>query len=414
MSMNDAPRSVRLHIGFFGSRNAGKSSLVNALTSQQMSVVSDVPGTTTDPVSKSMEILPAGPVVITDTPGFDDEGGLGDLRVNRTREILKRTDLAVLVVDAAKGIGASDRELLGLFQEQKTDCILAWNKTDLIDDPAVKHKMSQSDFGQNVVRQICVSALTGENLTALREMIGQSAAALEKQKEKPLAADLVRPLDLVILVIPLDGSAPKGRLILPQQQVLRDLLDHGIQVLCVRDTELKAVMASLPKQPALVITDSQAFSFVSEVVPDEIPMTSFSILMARYKGVLQMQLAGISALNQIKDGDRILIAEGCTHHRQCGDIGTVKLPAWIRSYTKQEPVFETSSGLSFPADLEQYRLVIHCGSCMLNEKEVSARNEQAHALGVPITNYGMVIAQVHGILERALRPIPEAQERSKR
>ena len=412
MSMNEAPRSVRLHIGFFGCRNAGKSSLVNALTSQQMSVVSEIAGTTTDPVSKSMEILPAGPVVITDTPGFDDEGGLGEKRVKRTREILRRTDLSVLVVDAVRGLTESDEELLRLFQEQGTDCILAWNKSDLISDSENRNKPKDDEktSDSSEIREIHVSALTGENLHELREMIGQTANRLEKKKERPLVYDLVRPLDLVILVIPIDESAPKGRLILPQQQVLRDLLDHGIQVLCCRDSELKTVMEGRKENPALVITDSQAFGHVAKTVPEEIPMTSFSILMARYKGVLKEQLRGIAALREIRDGDRILIAEGCTHHRQCGDIGTVKIPAWIREYTGMEPVFETSSGLSFPEDLKRYKVIIHCGSCMLNEKEVRSRNEEAASLGIPITNYGMVIAKVHGILDRALRPIPEAKD----
>ena len=422
MSMNEAPRSVRLHIGFFGCRNAGKSSLVNALTSQQMSVVSAVPGTTTDPVSKSMEILPAGPVVITDTPGYDDAGGLGELRVRRTREILKRTDLAVLVVDAVKGLGDPDRELLGLFREQGTACILVWNKTDLIEEAAVcedpffvapaesggREAGADSSSPHAPIRQVCVSALTGKNLPALREMIGQAGRSLEKKQERALVSDLVRPFDLVILVIPIDESAPRGRLILPQQQVLRDLLDHGCRVMCVRDSELEQTICSLQEKPAMVITDSQAFGRVAGAVPDDVPMTSFSILMARYKGVLEMQLQGIRALGSVKNGDRILIAEGCTHHRQCGDIGTVKLPAWIRAYTGKEPVFETSSGLSFPEDLDRYRVIIHCGSCMLNEREVRSRNEQAASRGIPITNYGMVIAEVHGILERALRPIPEA------
>ena len=426
MSMNETPRSVRLHIGFFGCRNAGKSSLVNALTSQQMSVVSAVPGTTTDPVSKSMEILPAGPVVITDTPGYDDEGALGELRVRRTVEILKRTDLAVLVVDAVKGMRDPDKELLGLFREQGTDCILVWNKEDLMEDPGScegpDFGMSEGSGGRGAeessapaharIRQICVSALTGENLPALREMIGQAGRRLEKEQERVLVSDLVRPFDLVILVIPIDESAPRGRLILPQQQVLRDLLDHGCRVMCVRDTELEQTIKGLQEQPALVITDSQAFGRVAAAVPDRIQMTSFSILMARYKGVLERQLQGISALRSVEDGDRILIAEGCTHHRQCGDIGTVKLPRWIRAYTGKEPVFETSSGLSFPEELDRYRVIIHCGSCMLNEREVRSRNEQAASKGIPITNYGMVIAEVHGILERALRPIPEASRLS--
>ncbi len=404
--MNEAPRSVRLHIGFFGCRNAGKSSLVNALTSQKMSVVSDIPGTTTDPVVKSMEILPAGPVVITDTPGFDDEGGLGELRIQRTREILRRTDLAVLVVDCQRGLSASDEELLRLFAEQKIPCILAWNKTDLVGSQSIDDLEAEDSLPDDIMPagRICVSAETGENLPLLREMIGQSAKRVEE--ERPLTGDLIYPMDLVVLVIPIDESAPKGRLILPQQQVLRDVLEHQAQALCVREDELDKLLQKLPYKPALVITDSQAFGHVSRSVPEDIPMTSFSILMARYKGVLEQQLKGVSAIRSLKDGDRVLIAEGCTHHRQCGDIGTVKLPAWIRKYTGCDPIFETSSGLSFPDDLDRYKVVIHCGSCMLNEREVRSRNENAAALGVPITNYGMAIALVHGILDRALKPIP--------
>lgn len=407
MSMNDAPGSVRLHIGFFGCRNAGKSSLVNALTSQQMSVVSEVPGTTTDPVMKPMEILPAGPVVITDTPGFDDEGDLGDLRVERTRDILRRTDLAVLVVDLTTGFRETDRRLLSMFREHEIPCIVAWNKSDLADRDE-QSGLLQGTGGEDVPSQVFVSAQTGENIVKLREMIGQAAGRHKEKGELPLAGDLISPLDRVILVIPIDESAPKGRLILPQQQVLRDLLDHGAQVLCVRDSELDSVMRSSSERPSLVITDSQAFAHVAKVVPEDIPMTSFSILMARYKGVLAQQLRGVRAVDSIQDNDRILIAEGCTHHRQCGDIGTVKLPKWIREYTGRNPVFETSSGLSFPKDLERYKVVIHCGSCMLNEREVRSRNEAAASLGIPVTNYGMVIAQVHGILPRALRPVPEA------
>ncbi len=424
MSMNDAPRSVRLHIGFFGCRNAGKSSLVNALTSQQMSVVSDVPGTTTDPVSKSMEILPAGPVVITDTPGFDDYGGLGEKRVQRTREILKRTDLALLVVDSGIGLSQSDEELIQLFDDMQIPCILVWNKCDLADslehmkvdqkkpdsvnEPASSQELRKLNHPDlRIQQQIQVSALTGENLVQLREMIGQTAK--KQQRELPLVGDLIQPGDVVILVIPIDESAPKGRIILPQQQVLRDILDHGGQALCVREKELDIALGSLIKKPSLVITDSQAFGLVSKIVPEDIPMTSFSILMARYKGVLKRQLEGVRAISKLKDKDRVLIAEGCTHHRQCGDIGTVKLPAWIREYTGCEPVFETSSGLSFPEDLKRYKAIIHCGSCMLNEREVKSRNECAASEGIPITNYGMTIALVHKILNRALRPIPDAQ-----
>lgn len=294
-----------------------------------------------------------------------------------------------------------------MFREHEIPCIVAWNKSDLADRDE-QSGLLQGTGGEDVPSQVFVSAQTGENIVKLREMIGQAAGRHKEKGELPLAGDLISPLDRVILVIPIDESAPKGRLILPQQQVLRDLLDHGAQVLCVRDSELDSVMRSSSERPSLVITDSQAFAHVAKVVPEDIPMTSFSILMARYKGVLAQQLRGVRAVDSIQDNDRILIAEGCTHHRQCGDIGTVKLPKWIREYTGRDPVFETSSGLSFPKDLERYKVVIHCGSCMLNEREVRSRNEAAASLGIPVTNYGMVIAQVHGILPRALRPVPEA------
>lgn len=417
MSMNETPRGERVHIAFFGRRNAGKSSLVNAVANQQMSIVSDVRGTTTDPVVKSMELLPLGPVVITDTPGFDDEGDLGQLRVQKTKEILQRTDVAVLVADATQGLTACDTELLHLFKEQGTPCILVWNKSDLQalqgsgktgEAPEAEEKSGPADGTEDMpAEQITVSALTGEHVEELKETIARIGSQAAAQKERPLISDLIRPMDLVILVIPIDFAAPKGRLILPQVQVIRDGLDHGARVLCVRETELAGTLEKLDEKPALVITDSQAFGAVSKIVPDDIPMTSFSILMARYKGALKIQLKGIRALKDLKDGDRVLISEGCTHHRQCGDIGTVKLPNWIRGYSGKDLVFETSSGLSFPEDLEKYAVVVHCGSCMLNEKEVAARNRRAVQQGIPITNYGMVIAEVNGILDRALRVIPE-------
>ena len=432
MSMNDTPRSERVHIAFFGRRNAGKSSVVNAVTNQQVSIVSDIRGTTTDPVSKSMELLPLGPVVVIDTPGFDDEGTLGQMRVQRTKEILDRTDTAVLVAEAGAGLTACDRELLKLFAEREIPCVLAWNKCDLEDaaipagessaagrdsakgEPAGQESLQDKEFpdlpeGLSVVRQIRVSALTGENIGALKEAIAEAGKA--SAAEKVLAGDLFRPMDLVILVIPLDFAAPKGRLILPQVQVLRDVLDHGGRALCVRESELAQTLSDLREKgekPALVITDSQAFRHVSSIVPEDIYLTSFSILMARYKGVLKKQLEGVRALRELKDGDTVLISEGCSHHRQCGDIGTVKLPAWIRAYSGKELNFETSSGLSFPADLQKYALIVHCGSCMLNEKEVGARNRRAAQQGVPITNYGMTIAEVNGILPRALKVLPEA------
>ena len=432
MSMNDTPRSERVHIAFFGRRNAGKSSVVNAVTNQQVSIVSDIRGTTTDPVSKSMELLPLGPVVVIDTPGFDDEGTLGQMRVQRTKEILDRTDTAVLVAETGAGLTACDRELLKLFAEREIPCVLTWNKCDLEDaaNPAEESSAAKGDSakGENsgqeslqdkgfpalpeasgVVRQIRVSALTGENIDALKEAIAEAGKA--SAAEKVLTGDLFRPMDLVILVIPIDFAAPKGRLILPQVQVLRDVLDHGGRALCVRESELAQTLSDLREKgekPALVITDSQAFRHVSSIVPEDIYLTSFSILMARYKGVLKKQLEGVRALRELKDGDTVLISEGCSHHRQCGDIGTVKLPAWIRAYSGKELFFETSSGLSFPADLQKYALIVHCGSCMLNEKEVGARNRRAAQQGVPITNYGMTIAEVNGILPRALKVLPEA------
>ena len=410
MSMNDTPRSERVHIAFFGRRNAGKSSVVNAVTNQQVSIVSDIRGTTTD----------------------DDEGTLGQMRVQRTKEILDRTDTAVLVAETGAGLTACDRELLKLFAEREIPCVLAWNKCDLEDaaNPAEESSAAKGDSakGENsgqeslqdkgfpalpeasgVVRQIRVSALTGENIGALKEAIAEAGKA--SAPEKVLAGDLFRPMDLVILVIPIDFAAPKGRLILPQVQVLRDVLDHGGRALCVRESELAQTLSDLREKgekPALVITDSQAFRHVSSIVPEDIYLTSFSILMARYKGVLKKQLEGVRALRELKDGDTVLISEGCSHHRQCGDIGTVKLPAWIRAYSGKELNFETSSGLSFPADLQKYALIVHCGSCMLNEKEVGARNRRAAQQGVPITNYGMTIAEVNGILPRALKVLPEA------
>lgn len=424
MSMNDTPRSERVHIAFFGRRNVGKSSLVNAVTGQQMSVVSKIKGTTTDPVSKSMELLPLGPVVIIDTPGFDDEGELGEMRIKRAREILGRTDLAVLAAEYRVGLTDCDRELLQLFAEREIPCVVAWTKMDLEEgeDKSTEDdiKAASEDGNQmdpelsgyrGVLAQVNVSALTGENIDLLKETM----ARLGKNtvRDRALIGDLIRPMDLVILVIPIDFAAPKGRLILPQVQVLRDALDHGARAMCVRETELDQTLKDLIKRgdsPALVITDSQAFRYVSSVVPDNIPLTSFSILMARYKGALAAQLKGVRALRSLKDGDIILISEGCTHHRQCGDIGTVKLPAWIRAYSGKELSFETSSGLSFPENLDRYAMIVHCGSCMLNEKEVAARNKRAAGQGIPISNYGMVIAEVNGILPRALKVLPECAD----
>ena len=391
MGLNETPSGERTHIGFFGARNAGKSSLVNAVTGQELAVVSDVRGTTTDPVRKAMELLPLGPVVIIDTPGFDDEGKLGMERVKKTREILRTCDIAVLVVDAGAGMGETERQLLDLIRERGIPYLTAWNKTDLDETQPAPEGAAK------------VSSLTGEGVHALKERLANLAP---EKEERMLAGDLVSPGDLCVLVCPIDESAPKGRLILPQQQVIRDLMDHGaIPVVC-RDTELATVLEKIGETPAAVITDSQAFRKVSQTVPDSIPLTSFSILMARYKGFLETAVAGIRAAKDLRDGDRVLLAEGCSHHRQCNDIGTVKIPAWLRKYTGKAIEIETCSGREFPEDLSPYRLVIHCGGCMLTEGAVQARMRQAVAQGVPFTNYGIAIALMTGTLERSLRLFP--------
>ena len=392
MGLNDTPSAERVHIGFFGRRNAGKSSLVNAVTGQELSVVSPVEGTTTDPVRKAMELLPLGPVVIIDTPGFDDEGELGELRVRRTRQILARADCAVLVVDAGRGLTPADRQLVELFRGRQLPYLVAWNKSDLVPAP---------DTGEDGV---AVSAVTGQGVEELKERL----ARLVKTEDRTgaLVGDLLRTGDLAVLVVPIDKSAPKGRLILPQQQVIRDALEAGAAPVVVRETEYAAVLPSLGRPPALVVTDSQVFGLVARQTPAEIPLTSFSILMARYKGFLDTAVRGAAALDRLKDGDRVLIAEGCTHHRQCEDIGTVKLPRWIREHTGAEPAFETCSGRDFPEDLSPYRLVIHCGGCMLHQREMQVRQNLALAAGVPFTNYGTAIARLHGILRRSLGPFP--------
>ena len=392
MGLNDTPSAERVHIGFFGRRNAGKSSLVNAVTGQELSVVSPVEGTTTDPVRKAMELLPLGPVVIIDTPGFDDEGELGELRVRRTRQILARADCAVLVVDAGRGLTPADRQLVELFRGRQLPYLVAWNKSDLVPAP---------DTGEDGV---AVSAVTGQGVEELKERL----ARLVKTEDRTgaLVGDLLRTGDLAVLVVPIDKSAPKGRLILPQQQVIRDALEAGAAPVVVRETEYAAVLPSLGRPPALVVTDSQVFGLVARQTPAEIPLTSFSILMARYKGFLDTAVRGAAALDRLRDGERVLIAEGCTHHRQCEDIGTVKLPRWIREHTGAEPAFETCSGRDFPEDLSPYRLVIHCGGCMLHQREMQVRQNLALAAGVPFTNYGTAIARLHGILRRSLGPFP--------
>ena len=388
MGLNDTPLAERVHIGFFGRRNAGKSSLVNAVTGQKLSVVSEVMGTTTDPVMKAMELLPLGPVVIIDTPGIDDEGSLGEMRVEKARQVLNRTDIAVLVLDGTVGKTAVDYELIGLFKEKNIPYIVAYNKADLLDS------LPQVDDG------MLVSAEQNTGIYELKEKI----ASLVKSDREPkrLCSDLIGEGDLVVLVVPIDKAAPKGRIILPQQMAIRDILDVGAVAVTVRDTELEQTLKSLGKKPALVITDSQAFASVAKIVPEDIRLTSFSILMARYKGVLDTATNGARAIDTLSDGDTVLISEGCTHHRQCDDIGTVKLPRLLKSYTGKSINIETSSGREFPTDLTKYKLIIHCGGCMLNEKEVDHRRQTAEYANVPFTNYGIAISYMRGIFDGGL------------
>jgi [FeFe] hydrogenase H-cluster maturation GTPase HydF len=393
MSLNDAPASERVHIGIFGRRNAGKSSLLNAITGQPLAVVSEIPGTTTDPVRKSMEIIPIGPVLLIDTPGIDDAGELGEKRVEKARQVLRQTDAAVLVIDALSGKSAGDDELLRMFEKNGIPYVTAYNKCDLaeITPPAENNG-------------ICVSALTGHNIKELKEKIAELVRADDEKLR--IVADILSPSDFAVLVVPIDKAAPKGRLILPQQQTIRDILEADAVAIAVKEYELRDVLASLGKRPRVVITDSQVFAKVSADTPPDIPLTSFSILMARYKGVLDSAIEGVVELDKISDGDKILIAEGCTHHRQCDDIGTVKLPRWIRQHTGKKPVFDFSSGGEFPSDLAPYRLVIHCGACMLNGREMRYRQREAAAQGVPMTNFGVLIAHMQGILKRSVSVFP--------
>ena len=402
MGLNEAPSGERVHIGFFGRRNAGKSSLVNAVTDQEISVVSDTKGTTTDPVTKAMELLPLGPVVIIDTPGFDDEGSLGEKRVQRAKRVMNRTDIAVLVIDASTGAVEADRELAAMFKEKEIPFLTVVNKADLLESGERERLKEQSDPGEIMF----VSALSGEGIFELKEKLAKMGSA--KEKKTPLIEDLIHPSQIVVLVIPIDKAAPKGRLILPQQMMIRGILDaDGIPV-CVKQDRLKETLERLGTDPVtgrspaeLVITDSQVFEEVAQIVPRSIPLTSFSILMARYKGFLDAAVSGVKMIDRLKDGDRILISEGCTHHRQCGDIGTVKLPAWIRKRTGADIKFETSSGGSFPEDLSRFAMVIHCGGCMLNEREMRFRMKCAADQGIPFTNYGTAIAYMKGILDRS-------------
>ena len=406
MGMNQTPASERVHISFFGKRNAGKSSVINAVTGQDLAIVSSVRGTTTDPVYKTMELLPLGPVMIIDTPGIDDEGELGALRVRKSYQVLNKTDIAILVVDSTTGKGEEELALIHRFHKKGIPYLVVYNKIDLLSGEEIKDLAMSVRSGE-----VLVSAADGMNIQELKEKI--ATLKPEDTHKYPLIQDLIEPLDLVILVVPIDKAAPKGRLILPQQQTIRDILERGALSLVVRDTELKSTLDHFLSQgvcPKLVVTDSQAFARVSKDVPENITLTSFSILFSRYKGELETQLEGVAALSSIQDDDRILIAEGCTHHRQCGDIGTCKIPDWIRNYTGKKPVFEFTSGTEFPDDVSSYKMVVHCGGCMLNEREMKYRIACCHDQGVPITNYGLLIAQVTGILKRILGPFPEMQK----
>lgn len=403
MSMNQTPMSERVHIGFFGKRNAGKSSVMNAVTGQEIAVVSDVRGTTTDPVYKSMELLPLGPVVMMDTPGIDDEGELGALRVRKSYQVLNKTDAAVLVIDGAEGVSKEDSELVARIRRKKIPFLVAVNKRDIAPEGAV-HRVRE-ELGLDDSQIAAVSASDGTGINELKERIARTARTEETQKY--IVRDIVSPSDFVVLVVPIDKAAPKGRLILPQQQTIRDILDGDAVSIVVKDCELKETLQKLGKKPKLVITDSQAFSKVSADTPDDILLTSFSILFARYKGNLETAVRGVTAVDGLRDGDVVLISEGCTHHRQCDDIGTVKIPRWIREYTGKEVQFETTSGTEFPDDLSRYRMVIHCGGCMLNEREMKYRLSCAQDQDVPMTNYGILIAYVKGILKRSVEVFPE-------
>ena len=395
MSLNATPSGERVHIGFFGKRNAGKSSIVNAVTGQELAVVSDVKGTTTDPVTKAMELLPIGPVVIIDTPGIDDEGALGELRVKKTKQILNKTDIAVLVIDSQQGMTEVEQELVALFQKKGLKYLIVYNKIDLLADKSALA----------IDEHVClVSAVNKEGIEVLKEAIGKLAATEEKNKF--IVADLIQPNDFVVLVTPIDSSAPKGRLILPQQQTIRDILDAGAVSIVTKETELVHTLENIGKKPALVITDSQAFAPVAKDTPLDIPLTSFSILMARYKGQLEGAVYGAAAIEALQDGDMVLISEGCTHHRQCGDIGTVKLPKLLEKTTGKQLQYRFTSGTEFPDDLSAYKLIIHCGGCMLNEREMQYRQKCAADQNIPFTNYGIAMAYMQGILKRSIEIFP--------
>ena len=397
MDLNSTPSAGRVHIGFFGKRNSGKSSLVNAVTGQELSIVSDVKGTTTDPVYKAMELLPMGPVMIIDTPGIDDEGELGLMRVKKAKQVLAKTDVAVLVADINSPLSEIEFDLIKTFNENNVPFVVAYTKSDLY--------TGKKELKQN---EIITSAKANEGIFELKEKIAHLAT--DSTKEKHLVADMLCEGDIVVLVTPIDSAAPKGRLILPQQQTIRDILDSDALAVVVKEDKLTSALNSLSEKPKMVITDSQAFKSVAADTPDDILLTSFSILMARYKGVLDTAVSGITAIESLSDGDKILIAEGCTHHRQCDDIGTVKLPRWIKGYTGKNIQFDFSSGTGFPEDLSQYKMIIHCGGCMLNDREVNSRMKKASLQGIPFTNYGIAIAYMNGILKRSVEVFPHLKE----
>ncbi len=405
MGMNQVPSGERIHIGIFGKRNAGKSSIINALTEQTLAIVSEIRGTTTDPVSKAMELLPLGPVVIIDTPGLDDEGELGALRIQKAYQMLNKSDIALLIVDGSIGITEEDRQILTRIRNKKIPHAVIFNKADLVPENRKNTGYALPDDQAGGEHCLWVSARTNTNIHELKELI----ASLVPTEDNParIVGDLIRPSDFILLVVPIDKAAPKGRLILPQQQTIRDILESEAVSIVVKESYLKETIETLGKEPALVITDSQAFKKVAADTPAHIPMTSFSILFARYKGDLKTLVNGARALSRLEDGDTILISEGCTHHRQCDDIGTVKLPGWIREYTGKKLDFQFTSGTEFPSRLEDYKLIIHCGGCMLNGREMKYRLKCAEDAGVPITNYGTAIACIHGILERSLEIFPE-------
>lgn len=403
MGLNSTPSADRVHIGIFGRRNAGKSSVINGITGQSLAIVSDVKGTTTDPVSKAMELLPLGPVVMIDTPGIDDEGELGALRVQKSYQVLNKTDIAVLVVDASLGMTSQDYALVKKIEEKQIAYVVVFNKSESLSEDEI------NKLCLGLPNYIAVSAVTGQNIYKLKELIASQAP--HDKPAIPIVQDLLDPLDMVVLVVPVDKAAPKGRLILPQQQTIRDILEARASALVVQDVDLAKTLKKLAQPPKLVITDSQAFKQADKETPRDILLTSFSILFARHKGNLKTLVEGVAALENLKDGDTILISEGCTHHRQCNDIGTVKIPAWLKEYTKAAINLEFTSGVEFPSDLSKYKLIIHCGGCTLNEREMKYRIQCAKDANVPITNYGMFIALVQGILKRSLEIFPFIYEK---